>query len=93
MTEAAVDRERPSENRRSSQGYEMVDPGFADSTRIEGPVGKRAVPANDSDRQVTCILIRGGDSQRLHFAIQVAAFEAQSRGRLRHIPAVLLQFS
>jgi len=34
VNEAAVDRERSLENRRSSQRCELVDPGLADSTRI-----------------------------------------------------------
>src|SRR6266436_2495939 len=38
-------------------------------------------------------LIRRGDAERFHFAIQVAALEAQSRCRLRHVPAVFLQLA
>jgi len=41
----------------------------------------------------TTMLVRGGDSERLHFAIEVAAFQAESRRRLRHVPAMLLQFA
>src|SRR3979411_1308692 len=37
-------------------------------------------------------LSRGSNPKRLHFAVEVAAFQAESRGRLRHVPAVLLQF-
>src|ERR1700704_4511700 len=37
-------------------------------------------------------LVRSRNSKRLHFAVEVAAFQAESRGRLRHVPAVLLQF-
>src|SRR6266851_5132342 len=37
--------------------------------------------------------IGGGDAERFHFAVQVAALEAQSRGRLRHVPAVFLQLA
>src|SRR6266446_8137411 len=37
--------------------------------------------------------IRRGNSQRLHFAVEVAAFQTQSGGCLRHVPAVLLQFA
>src|SRR5437660_9330103 len=38
------------------------------------------------------VLVGGSDSQRLHFAVEVAALQAKSRGRLRHVPAMLLQF-
>src|SRR5712691_9641370 len=40
-------------------------------------------------RQVS---VRGSDPQRLHFAVEVAAFQAKSFGCLRHVPAMLLQF-
>src|SRR5229473_1422556 len=39
------------------------------------------------------VLVWGGNPQRFHFAVEVAAFQAKSRGRLRHVPAVLLQFA
>src|ERR1700676_1264369 len=35
-------------------------------------------------------LVWGGDAQTLHFAVEVAALEAQGCGRLRHVPAVFL---
>src|SRR5258708_10707220 len=38
-------------------------------------------------------LVRRSDAERFHFAVQVAALEAQSRCRLRHVPAVLLQLA
>src|SRR6266550_4941219 len=38
------------------------------------------------------VLVGGSDSQRLYFAVEVAALQAKSRGRLRHVPAMLLQF-
>src|ERR1700687_1764148 len=38
------------------------------------------------------VLVGGSDSQRLHLAVEVAAFQAKSRGRLGHVPAMLLQF-
>src|SRR6266481_1813057 len=37
--------------------------------------------------------IRRGNAERLHFAVEVAALEAQSRCRLRHVPAVFLQLA
>jgi len=53
MNEAAVDRERPRENRRSSQWCEMIDPGFADSTLNSVTHGKkRAVLAMLATRLV-----------------------------------------
>ena len=38
------------------------------------------------------VLVGGSDPQRLHLAVEVAALQAKSRGRLRHVPAMLLQF-
>src|SRR5260221_3109936 len=38
-------------------------------------------------------LIRCGDAERFHFAVPVAALEAQSRRGLRHVPAVFLQLA
>src|SRR6266849_1025781 len=38
-------------------------------------------------------LIRRGDAERFHFPVEVAALEAQSRCRLRHVPTVFLQFA
>src|SRR6266480_5072450 len=38
------------------------------------------------------VLVRGSDPQRLHFAVEMAAFQAKSCGCLRHVPAMLLQF-
>src|SRR5882762_11026308 len=69
----------------------MVDPGFADSTRINGPVGKREW--HGASALSPWILLRSGDSQGFHFAVEVAAFQAQSSGCLRHVPTVLLQFA
>ena len=56
------------------------------SSRGEDKVHREANPT------IQHALIGSGDSERLHFAIEVAAFEAESRRRLRHVPAVLLQF-
>jgi len=94
VSEAAVDRERPRENRRSSQWCEMIDPGFADSTLNSVTHGKkRAVLGAVGNSAGYLSLIGGGNSQRLHFAVKVAAFQPQSGGCLRHVPAVLLQFA
>src|SRR6202030_2489634 len=38
------------------------------------------------------VLVGGSDSQRFHLAVEVAAFQAEGCCRLRHVPAVLLQF-
>src|SRR5258708_17459139 len=38
-------------------------------------------------------LIRRGDAERFHFAVQVAALEAQSRRGLRLVPAVFMQLA
>src|ERR1700674_909109 len=38
------------------------------------------------------VLVRSSDPQRLHLAVEVAALQAESRSRLRHVPAMLLQF-
>src|SRR6266568_5774195 len=55
--------------------------------------GKEEVAAGASkSAAVRGVLIRGGDAQRFQFAVEVAAFEAQGGGGLRHIPAVLLKF-
>src|SRR5258705_2872856 len=38
-------------------------------------------------------LIWRGDAERLHFAIEMRALEAEGAGGLRHVPAILLQLS
>ena len=38
-------------------------------------------------------LIRSGDAEGFHLAIQVAAFEAESRRGLGHVPAVFLELA
>ncbi len=38
-------------------------------------------------------LVRRGDPQRFHLAVEVAALEAEGAGCLRHIPTMLLQFA
>src|SRR6202165_886080 len=38
------------------------------------------------------VLVRGSDPQGFHLAVEVAALQAESRSRLRHVPAMLLQF-
>src|SRR6184192_1002363 len=38
-------------------------------------------------------LVRGRDSERLHFAVEMGAFEAQRAGGLRHIPAIFLELA
>jgi len=67
VSEAAVDLERPRENRRSSQWCEMIDPGFADSTLNSVTHGKkRAVLGAVGNSAGYLSLIGGGNSQRLH---------------------------
>src|SRR5229473_4770080 len=62
VNEAAVDRERPRENRRSSQCCEMIDPGFADSTLNSGTRGKkRAVLGDVGNSAGSRSLIGGGN--------------------------------
>src|SRR5256885_843113 len=38
-------------------------------------------------------LVRGRDSQRFHFAVEMRAFEAQRAGGLRHVPAIFLELA
>src|SRR5271154_1751708 len=53
---------------------------------------RQKAPASEK-AAATKALLRGGDAEALHFAVEVAALQAQRSGRLRHVPAVLLQFS
>src|ERR1700674_4876176 len=77
----------------------------ADPVRLpksETPVGRilhdRSLARNekcakrDGCATVRQVLVWGSDPQRLHLAVEVAALQAKSRGRLRHVPAMLLQF-
>src|SRR5690242_8080211 len=38
-------------------------------------------------------LIRRGDAERLHFAVEMGAFESQRAGGLRHVPAIFLELA
>src|SRR3981189_2331581 len=38
-------------------------------------------------------LIRRGNAERLHFAIEMRTLEAEGAGGLRHVPAILLQLA
>lgn len=38
-------------------------------------------------------LIRGGDAEGFHFAVEVGAFEAEGGGGLGHVPAVFLELA
>jgi hypothetical protein len=54
--------------------------------------GKRTPVCRDSVNR-PLRLIRSRDSERFHFAVEVAAFEAEGGGRLSHIPAVLFELA
>src|SRR5882762_8991795 len=58
-----------------------------------GGAGKRDIHRSVAvTLAVRQVLVRGSDPQRFQFAVEVAAFQAKSCSRLRHVPAVLLQF-
>src|SRR3979411_2748499 len=58
-----------------------------------GGAGKRDIHRSVAVRlAVRQVLVRGSDPQRFQLAVEVAAFQAKSGCRLRHVPAVLLQF-
>src|SRR5258708_35399708 len=58
-----------------------------------GGAGKRDIHRSVAvTLAVRQVFVGGSDPQRFQFAVEVATFQAKSCSRLRHVPAVLLQF-
>src|SRR5262249_36571814 len=58
-----------------------------------GSIGAASSNCWAGNRRERYSRLRRRDSERLHLAIKVAAFEAQRRGRARHVPLVFFQLA